>query len=188
MKKAILLLLTLGLIAGLTVACGGSDVDSIRGAEDIASLLYDFDCCDCMGGDFSTDDGLYIDRDSDITFDDINIILPNFDEPCYDEELLRIKAEFFAAGVPEGMIMKAARFNTWEDTGYFISHDGSFAFKTDENTEVILEDGNEFIGDEFDGRRIVVIYPDGISTRMIPEMVIASKLIVLYESVVPVRY
>ena len=56
----------------------------------------------------------------------------------------------------------------------------------DENTEVILEDGIEFIGDDFDGRRIVVIY--GISTRSIPEMAVASKLIVLYESITPLFF
>jgi hypothetical protein len=215
MKKAILLLLTLGLIAGVAVACGDADTEN----EDSAgAMVPSDDITDGMytGGDFTVDndefeyiidnsntgDDVHIDRVFDITFDDDanidqgsditfdidNIILHGFIEPCYDEELARIKAKFFAEGIPEGINLNLARFNTWENTDYFISQDGLFAFTIDENTEVILEDGAEFIGNDFDGRRIVVIYIDGVSTRITPRMVVASKLIVLYESAVPVRY
>jgi hypothetical protein len=217
MKKALLILLSVGLIAGVAVACGGSDVENVMGAGDIAQASDDITDGMYTGGDFTVDndefeyiidssttdddsqwhidwgvditldDDMRIDWGSDIIFDIDNIILHDFDEPCYEEDLLRIKSGFFPAGIPEGMNVKAGRFNTWEgNDGYFISHDGSFAFRIDDDTEVILEDGIDFIGGDLNGRRIMVIY--GVSTRNIPEMTTASKLIVLYESVVPVRY
>ena len=89
-----------------------------------------------------------------------------------------------AAGVPDGVNIKVDRFFTWEenDGGYMISRDKMFAFQTDENTEIVLVNGDDFSDGEIGGRRIVVIY--GVSTRSIPEMATADKLIVLYENIV----
>ena len=88
------------------------------------------------------------------------------------------------AGAPEGGNLKVDRFNTWADgeEGYMLSQDGMFAFRTDENTQVILANGDDFTGGDIEGRRIVVIYD--ISTRSIPEFATASRLIVLYEDAV----
>ena len=88
------------------------------------------------------------------------------------------------ADASEGGNMKVDRFNTWADSeeGYMLSQDGTFAFRTDENTQVILANGDDFTGGDIEGRRIVVIYD--ISTRSIPEFATASKLIVLYEDAV----
>jgi len=86
-------------------------------------------------------------------------------------------------GAPEGVNIKVDRFHAWKDNteGFLLSQDEMFAFKTDENTEIILASGESFPADEIEGRRIVVIY--GISTRSIPEMATADKLIVLYEDI-----
>jgi len=88
------------------------------------------------------------------------------------------------AGAPEGGNLKVDRFNTWADNeeGYMLSQDGTFAFRIDENTQVILANGDDFTGGDIEGRRIVVIYD--ISTRSIPEFATASRLIVLYEDAV----
>jgi len=91
-----------------------------------------------------------------------------------------------AAGVPEGVNIKVDRFHKWEDNadGRMISQDEMFAFSVDENTEIILEDGQDFSDFDFElNRKMVVIY--GISTRSIPEMATADKLIVLFEGVMP---
>lgn len=90
-----------------------------------------------------------------------------------------------SANMPEGANIKVDRFNVWEDHDgdYFISQDRMFAFTTNEDTVIILADGQEFTIDGCAGRRIVVIY--GISTRSIPEMATATELIVLFESIVP---
>jgi len=66
---------------------------------------------------------------------------------------------------------------------YLVSQDGMFAFTTDENTEIVLEDGQDFSEGELEGRKIVVIY--GISTRSIPGLATADKLIVLFEDISP---
>jgi len=66
---------------------------------------------------------------------------------------------------------------------YYISQDEMFMFNIDENTEVILADGQDFSDGDLYGRRIVVIY--GASTRSIPERATAEKLIVLFESIAP---
>jgi len=66
---------------------------------------------------------------------------------------------------------------------YLISQDEMFMFKMDENTEIVLADGQDFSDGELEGRRIVVIY--GMSTRSIPEQATAEKLIVLFEDIVP---
>ncbi|MCL2425990.1 MAG: hypothetical protein FWD05_06605 [Oscillospiraceae bacterium] len=90
-----------------------------------------------------------------------------------------------SAGMPEGSNIKVDRFEAWEshEGDYFISQDGMFAFTTDENTEITLADGQEFTINECAGRRIVVVY--GMSTRSIPEIATANRLIVLFESIVP---
>jgi len=89
-----------------------------------------------------------------------------------------------AAEIPDGVNMKVDRFFAWQENteGFLLSQDHMFAFRTDENTEIILANGDDFSDGEYEGRRIVVIY--GISTRSIPEMATADKLIVLYESIV----
>lgn len=89
------------------------------------------------------------------------------------------------AGIPEGNNVKADRFTTMEDRddGYMISGDGMFAFRIDEETEIILADGRDFSDGDIEGRRLVVIYD--ISTRSIPEFATARKVIVLFEDIVP---
>ena len=128
-----------------------------------------------------------------------NTVYPFSDEPSVGDEvtgwyltqapMIAIwPAEYniavLVAGAPEGGNLKVDRFNTWADSeeGYMLSQDGAFAFRTDENTQVILANGDDFNGGDIEGRRIVVIYD--ISTRSIPEMATASKLIVLYEDAV----
>ena len=89
------------------------------------------------------------------------------------------------AGAPDSANIKVDRFHAWDLNRelHYISQDEMFAFSLDENTEVILANGDDFTDGEIEGRRIVVIY--GISTRGIPEMAVAEKLIVLYEDIVP---
>ena len=67
---------------------------------------------------------------------------------------------------------------------YFVSQDGMLMFNVDDNTEIILADGQDFKDGDLDNRRIVVIY--GPSTRSIPAQTTAEKLIVLFEGIVPV--
>jgi len=66
---------------------------------------------------------------------------------------------------------------------FFISQDGMFMFNMDDNTEIVLQDGQDFSDGDLEGRRIVVIY--GASTRSIPEQATADKLIVLFEGITP---
>ena len=89
-----------------------------------------------------------------------------------------------AAGAPEGSNIKVDRFTEWTDHegNYMLSQDKMFAFTTDDETEIVLANGDDFINGDLEGRKIIVIY--GISTRSIPEMATASKLIVLFEDVV----
>jgi len=89
------------------------------------------------------------------------------------------------AAAPGGMNIQVNRFHAWEDNteGYWLSQNEDFAFRTDENTEIVLEDGTDFSDGDLEGRRIVVIY--GASTRSIPEMATAEKLIVLFEDIMP---
>jgi len=88
------------------------------------------------------------------------------------------------AGIPEGFSVKADRFNEWEDNadGYMLAFGGTFAFRVNDDTEIVLADGKDFTNGEIDGRRIVVIYD--ISTRSIPELTTAKKVIVLFEDAV----
>jgi len=89
----------------------------------------------------------------------------------------------FAAGVPDDKSIKVDRFHRWEDHDefYMISQDGMLAFNVDENTEIILEDGQDFSDFDFElNRRMIVIY--GISTRGIPALATAERIIVLFET------
>ena len=90
-----------------------------------------------------------------------------------------------AADAPEGSNIKVDRFTTWADRegGYMISQDKMFAFITDDETKIVLANGEDFTNGDIEGRSIIVIYD--ISTRSIPEMATANKLIVLYEDIVP---
>ena len=87
-------------------------------------------------------------------------------------------------GMPEGLNIKADRFFAWEDgsEGMLLSRDNMFAFTVNEDTEIIVANGDEYDG-EIEGRRLVVIY--GASTRSIPEQATAIKVIALYEDAVP---
>jgi len=89
------------------------------------------------------------------------------------------------AGMPDGLNVKADRFFEWEGNSgdYLLSQGGQFAFRTDESTEIILANGDDFSDGDIIGRRLVVIY--GMSTRSLPELATAQKVIVLYEDAVP---
>jgi len=91
-----------------------------------------------------------------------------------------------AVNAPDDVRVRVDRFFAWEDNdeGYFISQDKMFAFRTDENTEILLVNGDVLTEDEIAGFRLIVFY--GISTRSIPEMTTADRVIRLYESIVPV--
>jgi len=86
-----------------------------------------------------------------------------------------------AAGAPEGMRIIVDRFYEWDGNsdGFLLAQGGAFAFRVDENTEIILANGDDFSDGEYVGRRIAVIFD--ASTRSIPELATARKLIVLYE-------
>jgi len=250
MKKTLLLLLSLGLIAGSAVACGGSGVADEVGTVGIVPLP---DYIEPDNELLNVDDGAELDDGSDITFDADDIVLPgesgggNFDTSIAayfpitgeiisieivsgvthirindtdgNEAVLALSEDIvfpfsnnfqvgdtvtgwyltnapiamiwppqynisvLVAGAPDGVNIKVDMFHVWEDNteDYFISQDGMFAFRIDENTEIILEDGIEFLGDDLNNRRLIVIY--GISTRSIPEMTTADRIIVFYEGI-----
>jgi len=96
--------------------------------------------------------------------------------PQYTVEVLSVNA-------PEGSNIKVDRFETMEGSDMMLSQDQMFAFDVNEDTEIILADGTDFTDGDIEGRRIVVIY--GRSTRSIPEQATATKLIVLFEDIVP---
>ena len=96
--------------------------------------------------------------------------------PQYTVEVLSVNA-------PEGSNIKVDRFETMEGSDMMLSQDQMFAFDVGEETEIILADGTDFTDGDIEGRRIVVIY--GRSTRSIPEQATATKLIVLFEDIVP---
>jgi len=89
-----------------------------------------------------------------------------------------------AAGAPEDGNIKVDRFNAMvnSDDGLMLSLDGTFAFRVDDNTQIVLANGDDFTAGDIEGRRIIVIYD--VSTRSIPEITTATKLIVLYEDIV----
>lgn len=90
-----------------------------------------------------------------------------------------------AVNTPDGVNIRVDRFTLWEDNsnGLLISQDRMFAFDTDDNTEIVLADGDTLTADEIEGFRLIVIY--GVSTRSIPEMATADKVIRLFETIVP---
>jgi len=85
------------------------------------------------------------------------------------------------AGAPGEMRVVVDRFFEWEGQpeGMLLAQGGEFAFRVDENTEIVLANGDDFTDGYYIGRRIVVIF--STSTRSIPEIATAHKLIVLYE-------
>ena len=95
------------------------------------------------------------------------------------------KIAVLAAGVPEGSNLKVDRFNDWADHAddYMLAQGGAFAFKMNDDTEITLADGKDFTNGEIDGRRLVIIY--SASTRSIPELTTAEKVIVLFEDIMP---
>jgi len=95
----------------------------------------------------------------------------------------RYNIAVLAAGVPDDINVKVDRFYDWEgsDEGYLLAQGGAFAFKVDENTEIVLTNGDDFSDGDYVGRRIAVIYD--VSTRSIPELTTAKKIIVLYEDI-----
>jgi len=92
-----------------------------------------------------------------------------------------------AVGAPDDVNIKVDLFHRWDDStdGYFLAQSGEFAFNIDENTQIILEDGVDFTDADFHDRQIAVIY--GRSTRSIPELATATKLIVFFEGILPGR-
>jgi len=88
-----------------------------------------------------------------------------------------------AVNAPEGSNIKVDRFETMEGSDLMLSQDQMLAFGVDEDTEILLADGTDFTDGDLEGRRIIVIY--GRSTRSIPEQTTATKLIVLFEDIVP---
>lgn len=94
------------------------------------------------------------------------------------------KIAVLVAGEPDGTRVAVDRFYEWEDNseGYLLAKSKVFAFRVDENTEIILANGDDFSDGDYVGRRIAVVFET--STRSIPELTTASKLIVLYEDVV----
>jgi len=86
-------------------------------------------------------------------------------------------------GMPEAQNVAVDRFSPMEgQEGLYLAQGGNLAFRVDDNTEIVLADGQNFSDGDFAGRRIVVIY--GISTRSIPAQTTAIKLIVLFEDAV----
>ena len=88
------------------------------------------------------------------------------------------------AGIPEGLNLNVDRFSPMEDNDndYLLSQGGMFAFLIGGNTEIVLANGDDFSDGDIAGRRMIVIYD--ISTRSIPELATAIKVIVLYEDAV----
>ena len=255
MKKTLLLLLSIGLIAGVAVACGGPDVtDDIEAAAGIVPLPEYFepenelpdvnhetdDACN-DGSDITFDlddiklpdegDGFAINRTiaayfsisgDIISIDDVNgvtqikiidtngneaVLVLNCDTAFLFSDRFEVgdfvtgwyltnapmimiwppqyNISVLAVGTPDDVNVKVDLFHRWEDNsdGYFLAQSGEFAFNIDENTQIVFEDGSEFVGYDFNNRRIAVIY--GRSTRSIPELTTALKLVVFYEGIQP---
>ena len=87
------------------------------------------------------------------------------------------------AGAPDDISVNVDRFYEWEDNtdGFLLAQGGKFAFKVDGNTEIVLANGADFSDGDYVGRRIAVIYD--VSTRSIPELATAKKIIVLFEDI-----
>jgi hypothetical protein len=93
------------------------------------------------------------------------------------------------AGMPDDQNVQVDRFAEWDNENFpFLSYGGMFAFAIGEDTEIVTADGDEFEFFhepyvELNNRRMVVIYD--VSTRSIPELATAIKVIVLFEDAVP---
>ena len=89
------------------------------------------------------------------------------------------------AGMPENCNVNVDRFYAWEDSteDYLLARGEQFAFQIGEKTEIVLANGDDFSNGEIEGRRLVVIYE--VSTKSIPELATAIKVITLYEDVMP---
>ena len=90
-----------------------------------------------------------------------------------------------SAGDHPGYNIKVDRFwiSDFSSDKWYLSQDEMFMFNIDENTEIILADGQDFSDGDIEGRKIIVIYT--VSTRSIPEQATAEKLIVLFEGIMP---
>jgi len=86
-----------------------------------------------------------------------------------------------AVGAPDDVNIKVDLFHRWEDNtdGYYLAQSGEFAFRIDENTQIVVEEGVVLLDGDLNNKRIAVIY--GPSTRSIPEMATATKLVVFFE-------
>ena len=101
--------------------------------------------------------------------------------PQYDTAIL-------VAGIPEGKTAIADRFYAMESNpDFMLSQSGQLAFRTDENTEIVLANGDDFSDGEIEGRRMVVIYGPFV-TASYPAQATATKVIVLYEDAVPLSF
>ena len=89
-----------------------------------------------------------------------------------------------AAGVPDATFFRVDRFRERDHSDeYLFNTDDTFGFRVGDETEVILANGDDFSDGELAGRRLVVIFD--VSTRSMPELATATKVIVLYEDAVP---
>ena len=94
-------------------------------------------------------------------------------------------AAILVAGQPEGMAVAADRFYTMDSNqDFMLSQSGQLAFRTDENTEIVLANGDDFSDGDIEGRRMIVIYGPFV-TASYPAQATAIKVIVLYEDPVP---
>lgn len=240
MKKFVLLLLAVGLIAAVAVGCGGTGVNPAAGAGPDASPDLDENEGVDEGLDINIDDivlpgqgddgyvtietppgGFFqvggkvvsvdvVDGRTHIEVEDSSgspailiicdetTVFPFADTVEVGEFVTgwhssvflaaiyppQYNIEVLAAGVPDGVNVRVDRFHSWDNgphEGYMISQNDMIAFNIDENTEIVLQDGQDFSGGDLENRNIIVIY--GISTRSIPEQTTADKLIVLFEEV-----
>jgi len=241
MKKALMIILAVGLIGVAAVGCGGAGVTpSGAGADVEPHPMPTPDVID-DGSDIDIDDGgITLPGDSGADYGDIGLKafmsvtgivvsvetigeLTNVEiedaegNPAVfvlsDETIFPFSTDFavgdevtgwYCANSPMIMIyppqytivvlssrmgddrnIKVDRFYAWgeDGMGQMISSDEMFVFTTDENTEIILQDGEDFSQGDLNNRRIVVIY--GPSMRSIPEQATAEKLIVLFEDIAP---
>ena len=86
----------------------------------------------------------------------------------------------------EVVFVKVDRFTKWEDHDgdFMLSQDEQLAITFDEYTVIMTQDGDEY--NDFTTevpRNIVVFY--SVATRMMPATTTASKMIVLFEGIMP---
>jgi hypothetical protein len=87
-------------------------------------------------------------------------------------------------GKPENVGMVVDRFSAWEGSeGFKLSQSGQLAFGVDEDTVIVLPNGDSIEYGEIDGRRMIVLYGPFV-TASFPAQATANKVIVLYEDVV----